>query len=131
MAPTSFEDLQNLLKDDIKVKVAGTTFVGSRAYLISSHFRYLGIDGEQAPELLQILHLMRLACSGWRSSREIHGASLPSAYLYRVTNNIEQSKDKFLHSVKLDGFGFCSVILQVNFSSNCISSAIIKLCDLF
>jgi len=26
-APTSFEDLQNLLLDDIKVKVAGTSFV--------------------------------------------------------------------------------------------------------
>jgi len=28
MEPTSFEDLQNLLRDDIKVKVAGATFGG-------------------------------------------------------------------------------------------------------
>jgi len=55
MAPTSFEDLQNLLRDDIKVKVAG-----------------IDVDGVLRGKLM--------------------------------------SKDKFLHSVKLDGFGFCSVI---------------------
>ena len=92
MAPTSFEDLQNLLKDDIKVKVAGTTFDGSRAYLIFSLSRYLGIDGEQALELLPVLHLMRLARSGWRSSREVNGASLPSVYLHPVTNILNSRK---------------------------------------
>jgi hypothetical protein len=51
-APTSFEDLKNLLREDIKVKVAGTTFVELmviKYHLI--HSIYLGIDGEQTIEL--------------------------------------------------------------------------------
>ena len=88
-APTSFEDLQGLLQDDIKVKVAGTTVYGwSRGYQIPSHSPNLGIDGKQTIELLQILRLLnlKLASSGWRSSRENYGTHFAVLSIFAPCN---------------------------------------------
>lgn len=87
-APASLEDLERLLHGDIKVKVAGTRFVDLEVikyHLILSIC--LGIDGEQTIGLLQILCLLNLASSGWRSSRKNYGVLRSSACLHPITFN--------------------------------------------